>query len=120
MGIRFFYMDSGSSNLTRNGEFKAYELPANYKDSVCVVCAYDSEGNIVTPNVGNATFSMAPISGQFHDQENFIVNLNQAGPIATYEMPRVFGPVVESKLVLSGVDFAGDGIDHINAYIWRC
>lgn len=119
MAIRSFYKDGQDSKLSSNGEFLASELSANFRDSVCVICAYDANGNVVTPSAGTATFSMAPINGQFHDQENFVINLAQAGPNATYDMPRVFGPVVQSKLVLTGVDFSGDGIDHVLAYIWR-
>lgn len=119
MARREFYRDGESSKLTSNGTYIAKKLPPEYSDSVCVICAYDASGNVVTPNVGTAVFSLSPIEGQFHDADIFSINLTLAGPVATYEIPRVFGPVVESKVVLSDVDFVGDGIDHIKAYIWR-
>lgn len=119
MAQRVFYRDGDSSKLTSNGTFLAKNLTAEYGDSVCAICAYDANGGVVTPTAGTATFSMAPLDGQFHDADIFSINLTLAGETATYDLPRVFGPVVESKVEISGVDFVGDGIDHIIAYIWR-
>lgn len=115
----YFKTEEGSTKLSANGTYFAKKLPAEYRDSICAICGYNASDEVVTVSVGLAEFAFSPIDGQYHDQDNFIVDLTLAGESAGYEMPNVVGPVIEARLVITDVDFSGEDVSYFKAYIWR-
>lgn len=115
----YFKTDEGSTKLSANGTYFAKKLPAEYRDSICVICGYNESDDVVAVTAGLAEFAFSPIDGQYHDQDNFIVDLTLAGANAGYEMPNIVGPVIGAKVTISGVDFSGEDISYFKSYIWR-
>lgn len=114
--------DVANIKITANGTYFTEVQWLEFESAVMYIAAYDSSGNIVTPSVGTATFSVETIGGQFvsapSDGDN-PVDLTLIGEDSTYNMPLFLGGVRGAKLVLSGADFVTDGIAYFKAYCWR-
>ncbi len=79
------------------------------------VSFYDLNRNPVTPTGGTVTFTGSVLPGQWQVPSlGGVVQATEAGPNATYTVPRILGPVRNVRMVVNGIT---GGVNHIQAII---
>lgn len=111
--------DTSSVKLGTDGTFYTEIQSSGFESAIIVIAAYDSDDNIVTPTAGTATIEVSPIDGQWHSgatSGDNPIDLTQVGASADYTIPLFSGPMIQSRITLSGVTGT---IDHFKSYCWR-
>ena len=101
-----------------DGDFYTEDTSLGYSIGVCALEFLDAQKNPITPTGGTVTFKSAPIGEQWHEPSNGKGIINAVDVVAGdsgYTMPTFNGPVIKSKMTLSGIT----GAAFVRAYHWR-
>jgi len=93
------------------------DMSASYGTGQISVEFLDAQGDPVAGTAGTVTFSSSPNGSQWHTPSNGdgVINVVDVIPEAEYTIPEFNGPVVSTRMVLSGVA----GATFVRAFHWR-
>lgn len=117
MAIRYDFLAADGSVYIPINQTQVFtgDMSADFENGQCVIAFYDGvDGAIVAPTAGTATFYSSPIEGQYLASPDGVINAADVGD-ESYTPVTFSGPVVQSKLVIAGVDVA----THYRAFHWR-
>jgi hypothetical protein len=115
---REYFKSSGSINLPIDGTFLTDEFSPEYDGGMIIIALYDANNDIVTASAGTCVVSSSAIAGQFIGGVSYgdeTIDLTEAGPVATYNIPGYNGPQIQARIVLASVV----GAEYAQAYLWR-
>jgi hypothetical protein len=120
MAYPAYFKDESGSNIiaVSDGDYYTDRINIDYNIGQCAVEFLDAQEQPVTPTGGTVSFLSAPIGEQWHQPSNGNGVINAADVVAgeaSYTMPQFNGPVIKSKMTLSGVT----GAAFVRAYHWR-